>query len=139
MQQTKSLKLWSFWSILKLLVTFGCKFVHFKTVYWRFIKKFLFLKKWRRWSYFKLLSVFEFWLCCLISADFVYLFSVVDNWISILNHKMFLINDAIYSWHLLSNERYILGSNNRIAKPFLINLLLTCLIAVNISEWKQNC
>ena len=32
--------------------------------------------------------------------------------ISILNHKIILINSTIYSWHLLSNEHYNMGSNN---------------------------
>ena len=78
-----------------------------------------------------LFMISNYWLCLNIDYDvwfvlkvmdkilsradvsFAWLFSVVDNDICILNHKIvFLIKRAICSWHLLCNEHYNMDSNN---------------------------
>ena len=97
-QIIKHVEILRFKPILKLLGTFvGNLFTlkPFISDFW-----FRFVTKWGRYLYFKLSIMLEYWLCCLICAEsdkwkFVdsrcvifIIFSVVDNNISLQNHKM---------------------------------------------------
>ena len=65
----KSVELSCFWSILKLKFIFCRKYVHFKTIYWKFLK-IPFVKIWGSCSYFELMILMvKYRLCCLICAE----------------------------------------------------------------------
>ena len=58
---------------------------------------------------------------CFSEVDF-------DNPFQIM--KQFLINSAIFSWHLLGNERYNMDSNNRALYPPNLTWIPTLLYTI---------
>ena len=66
-------------------------------------------------AWFVLKVINKFFL--MADVPFESLFSVEDNDLSFPSHKLFCINSAKCSWHLLSNKCYNMGSNNLASPP----------------------